>query len=220
VGRVRTHGWGGDPPASDEEAVARILAAARASIDQKGPSASLADVAGLLQVTRQTVYRYFPGTQALLQRTALDATEGFMARLAARLDHIDDPGEAVVELVASTLEALPAEPYIGALVSAPRAGAFAWGFTSPQAARLGRLMLGRLRVDWEALGLTGTVFDELIEQMLRTMQSLVIDPGAPPRHGPELRDYLTRWLWAPAVMAGQRRERLQGTSAQNGPRAC
>jgi AcrR family transcriptional regulator len=199
---VRTHGWGGDPPGSDDEAVSRILAATRESIDRKGPAASLADVAGSLQVTRQTIYRYFPSTEALLQQTALDATEDFMNRLAARVDHVTDPGEAVVELVASTLEALPTEPYIGILVSAPRVGTFAWGFTSPLAMRFGRLMLGRLHVDWAALGLTGPMFEEFVEQMLRTMQSLVIDPGTPPRQGRPLRDYLHRWLWAPATMAG------------------
>jgi AcrR family transcriptional regulator len=201
---VRTHGWGGNPPTTDDEAVNRILAATRTSIDRKGPAASLADVAGSLQVTRQTIYRYFPSTEALLQQTALDATEDFMNRLAARVDHIADPGEAIVELVASTLEALPSEPYIGILVSAPRVGTFARGFTSPRAVRFGRLMLGRLHVDWDALGLTGSLFDEFVEQMLRTMQSLVIDPGTPPRQGRPLRDYLNRWLWVPATMTSHR----------------
>lgn len=202
---MRTHGWGGDPPASDDEAVSRILAATRRSIDRKGPAASLADVADSLQVTRQTIYRYFPSTESLLQRTALDATEDFMNRLSAHVDHIADPGQAVTELVASTLEALPSEPYIGILVSAPRVGTFARGFTSPHAARFGRLMLERLHVDWAALGLTGPGFDEFVEQMLRTMQSLVIDPGTPPRRGQPLRDYLNRWLWAPAIMTSHRR---------------
>jgi AcrR family transcriptional regulator len=184
--------------------VARILAATRASIDRKGPAASLADVADSLRVSRPTVYRYFPSTEALLQRTALDAAGDFMNRLAARVDHIEDPGEAVVELVACTLEALPAEPYIGILVSGPRVGAFAWGFTSPLAARFGGLMLGRLHVDWAAQGLTGPAFDEFVEQMLRIMQSLVIDPGTPPRQGRPLRDYLTRWLWEPATVIRSR----------------
>jgi hypothetical protein len=119
------------------------------------------------------------------------------------VDHITDPGQAVIELIASTLEALPAEPYIGILVSAPRVGTFARGFTSPQAARFGRLMLQRIHVDWEALGLTGPMFDEFVEQLLRIMQSLVIDPGTPPRRGEPLRDYLTRWLWAPATMTSR-----------------
>ena len=54
---MRTHGWAGSTPASDGEAVARILAAARKAIDARGADISIADVARTLGVTRQTVYR-------------------------------------------------------------------------------------------------------------------------------------------------------------------
>ena len=57
---MRTHGWGGNPPLDDDEAVARILVATRGVIDEKGAATNLADVARILGVTRQTVYRYFP----------------------------------------------------------------------------------------------------------------------------------------------------------------
>jgi hypothetical protein len=33
---VRTHGWSGSAPATDDEAVARILAAANKAIDARG----------------------------------------------------------------------------------------------------------------------------------------------------------------------------------------
>ena len=45
---MRTHGWGGNPPRDDDEAVARILAATRESIDVRGSSTGLADVARAL----------------------------------------------------------------------------------------------------------------------------------------------------------------------------
>jgi AcrR family transcriptional regulator len=201
---VRTHGWGGRPPTSDDEAISRILTATRQCIDRKGPTTSLADVADALHVTRQTIYRYFPSTDSLLQQTALEATQSFMDRLAANVENIEDPGTAVVELIASTLEALPTEPYVGMVMSASRMGTFAKGITSPLAARLGRIMFERLTIDWEALGLTTPVFDELVEQTLRMVQSLVIDPGTPPRQGRSLRDYLMRWLWLPATLAANR----------------
>jgi hypothetical protein len=61
----------------------------------------------------------------------------------------------------------------------------------------------RFPVAWESYGYTDADLDELVEQMLRMTQSLVIDPGIPPRTGAQLRTYLRRWL-ATAVLAGLR----------------
>ncbi|PRC52759.1 TetR family transcriptional regulator, partial [Mycobacterium sp. ITM-2017-0098] len=36
--------------------------------------------------------------------------------------------------------------------------------------------------------------DQLSEHLLRIIQSFVLDPGRPPRHGEELRAYLSRWV--------------------------
>ena len=47
----------------------------RQCIDAKGARASIMDVAQSLGVTRQTVYRYFSSTAALLTAAAIDATE-------------------------------------------------------------------------------------------------------------------------------------------------
>ncbi|HTZ09120.1 MAG TPA: TetR/AcrR family transcriptional regulator [Acidimicrobiales bacterium] len=199
---MRTHGWGGRPPADDDEAIDRIVAAARDCIDRKGASTSITDVAESLRVTRQTVYRYFAGTEALLQATALRGVGDFMDRLASRVGTGRDPGAVVVELVASALEQLPTEPYMGLLLTADRAGTFARGITSPTAMAFGRAIFERVDVDWAAVGLTGRLFDEFLEQVLRTIQSLVLDPG-PARSGAALRSYLERWLWVPALHAAR-----------------
>jgi len=201
---VRTHGWGGQPPASDDEAIERILAATRQSIDRRGASTSITDVADTLHVTRQTVYRYFASTEDLLQATALQGVGRFMDRLASGLPASSDPGTAVVELVASALEQLPDEPYIGLLLTSERSGSLVRGITSPVAASFGRTIFERVEIDWEGLGLTGELFDEFLEHVLRTIQSLVLDPG-PPRSGAALRRYLDRWLWAPALQAARTR---------------
>ncbi len=63
---MRTHGWSGATPADDDEAIARILDAARRRIDRSGKDFGISDVAKDVGVTRQTVYRYFPSTEALL----------------------------------------------------------------------------------------------------------------------------------------------------------
>jgi AcrR family transcriptional regulator len=202
VDQMRTHGWGGRPPASDDEAIDRIIAATRRCIDRNGSSTSISDVAAALHVTRQTVYRYFAGTDDLLQATALQAAGEFIDRLAARVKHIGDPGTVIVELVASALEQLPSEPYIGLLLSTERVNTFAPVITSPTAVAFGRTLFERVDIDWESLHLTESLFDEFLEHVLRTIQSLVLDPG-PPRSAGALRQYLARWLWAPAVQAGR-----------------
>ena len=113
---MRTHGWSGSAPATDEEAIARILDAAGKAIDAHGADFSIADVARTLGVTRQTVYRYFPSTDALLVAAAVHAASGFLDRLAAHLQGITDPADAVAEAVATALEWLPEDKHLGLLI--------------------------------------------------------------------------------------------------------
>ena len=72
-----------------------------------------------------------------------------------------------------------------------------------QSIALGRELLSGFGLDWVALGLDEHAQRELVEHLLRTLQSLVLDPGNPPRSGDEVRAYLQRWL-APALRGGQR----------------
>lgn len=196
---MRRHGWSGDIPADDDEAVARIVTATRNAIDEHG-TVSVSEVAATLGVTRQTIYRYFPTREALLGATALSSIDGFLDRLAARLGSITDPTEAVVEGVAYTFEQLAKDKYLGLVFQPGKASAFTSGVTSEMAIGLGRTMLQRFDVDWNAAGFTGYKLDELVEIMLRTLQSLILDPGRPPRTGTELRNFLEDWI-APSVRA-------------------
>lgn len=191
---MRTHGWAGATPASDEEAVARILAAASKAIDERGADISIADVARALGVTRQTVYRYFPSTDALLVAAATQAATGFLDRLAAHLSGITDPVDAVTEGIATALEWLPNDKHIGLLLAPDRHNAFTADVTSDVALQFANAMLRRFDVDWAAAGLDDDDVGELGEHLLRIIQSFVIDPGRPPRRGVELRRYLRRWV--------------------------
>jgi AcrR family transcriptional regulator len=191
---VRTHGWSGSAPATDEEAVERILAAANKAIDTRGADLSIADVARTLGVTRQTVYRYFPSTDALLQAAAMQATGGFLDRIAARVAGMTDPAEAVTEAIATALEILPQDKHMGLLLGPDRGGAFSAEITSDVALELGRSVLRRFDVDWTDHGFADTDLDELAEHLLRTIQSFMLDPGRPPRQGIPLRRYLRRWV--------------------------
>src|SRR6516162_4950893 len=94
AGKAR-HGWRGDPPGSEAEARDRIVGAAVRCVDRYGPGKTgLSDVADELGVTRQTVYRYFAGTddllaafaRSLLERTAVDWEKAGYGR--AELDEL------------------------------------------------------------------------------------------------------------------------------------
>ncbi len=207
---MRRHGWAGDIPVDDEEAIRRIVEVARASIDATG-TVTVSDVAAKLGITRQTVYRYFPTLDALLAGTAMSAVGGFLDRLARDLQAITDPTTAVVEGIAYTLEQLPADRYLSLVMEPGRASAFAAGVTSETAISFGRMILERFNIDWDAAGFSGRRLDELVEFMLRTVQSFILDPGGPDRHGKELRAFLHRWV-APAVeqQSAKRPSRVSG----------
>ncbi|BCI55310.1 TetR family transcriptional regulator [Mycolicibacterium litorale] len=200
---MRTHGWSGSAPASDEEAVERILAAAGRAIDERGADLSIADVARTLGVTRQTVYRYFPSTEALLVEAAVHAASGFLDRLAEHVHGITDPAEAVTEAIATALEWLPKDKHIGLLVTPGRPDAHSESVTSDVALQFANAMVRRFDVDWTTVGFTDDDLDELAEYLLRIIQSFVVDPGRPPRTGEELRGFLRRWVGA-AVRSPER----------------
>ena len=192
---MRTHGWSGSAPATDEEAVARILDAAGKAIDARGADISIADVARTLGVTRQTVYRYFPSTDALLVAAAVHAAGDFQDRLAAHLRGVTDPVAAVTEAIATALEWLPKDKHIGLLITpGANPNPHTQSVTSDVALQFANSMLRRFDVDWAAAGFTDDDLDELAEHLLRIIQSFVLDPGRPPRRGVELRDYLRRWV--------------------------
>jgi AcrR family transcriptional regulator len=196
---VRTHGWSGSAPATDDEAVARILDAAGKAIDERGADISIADVARTLGVTRQTVYRYFPSTDALLVAAAVHAAGDFLDRLAAHLHGVTDPVDAVTEAIATALEWLPKDKHIGLLVAPGQANTHVESVTSEVALQFADQMVRRFDVDWAAAGFGDNDLSELAEHLLRIIQSFVIDPGRPPRTGQDLRDYLRRWVGAAVV---------------------
>jgi AcrR family transcriptional regulator len=191
---VRTHGWSGSAPATDDEAVARILDAASKAVDERGADVSIADVARTLGVTRQTVYRYFASTEALLVAAAVHAADDFLERLADHLRGLTDPVDAVTEAIAAALEWLPKDKHIGLLIAPGRADEHTASVTSDVALRFANAMLRRFDVDWAGRGFSDAELDGLAEHLLRIIQSFVIDPGRPPRTGEALRAYLRRWV--------------------------
>ncbi len=186
-------------PRDDDEAVERIVAATRHIIDERG-SVSVSEVAQTLGVTRPTIYRYFPTQEALVAATAISAIGGFLDRLTAQLDSMSDPTDAVVEGIAFTFEQIAEDRYLSLVFEPGKASAFTTGVTSDMAVSLGRSILERFDVDWAGAGFADDKLDELVEVMLRTLQSLIVDPGRPARSGAKLRQFLADWI-APSVRA-------------------
>ncbi len=196
---MRSHGWSGNAPATDEEAIDRILDAADEIISRRGSSMRIADVARTLGVTRQTVYRYFPGIQALLIASAMRSAHGFLDQLAEHISGLTEPVAAIVEGVAFAAETLAGDRQIETLLRHGAQDGSNVSLTSDTARAFGRSMLHRLDVDWDKHGFDEAALDELAEISLRTLHSMLIDPGQPPRNGIELRHFVSRWL-GPAIV--------------------
>lgn len=191
-------GWAGNPPADDDEARKRIIEATMRVIDRRGPAATtLADVADSLRITRRTIYRYFAGTEELFTAVAVQALDGFVS-------HVDDlvagldVGEQLIEIVAYIIERLPHEPQLALLLAHDRANSLARNMVDRDAIVRCREILQHSRIDWAAVGCDEDSIDELVEFLLRIIQSMVVAPSSASRSPQELRDFLRRWI-APSL---------------------
>src|SRR5690349_289973 len=196
---MRSRGWAGSTPASDEEAIARILDAVDEVVAEHRSSIRLADVARNLGVTRQTVYRYFPNADALLMASAMRAVNGFLDQVARHVSGLNDPVSAIVESVSFGVENLAGDPQLESLMARGPEGDAAISLSSDTAIAFCLSVFHRLDVNWELHGFDTTALRELAEMTLRTLQSLLTDPGQPPRDGIALRRFVTRWL-GPAIL--------------------
>ena len=199
---MRSHGWGGRPPADSGEARARIISATRARLTAAGTT-STSEIADVLGVTRQTVYRYFPTTEDLLDAAAMDAVVELESDLVEHVvehlaDRSGDAAEAVVEVVAYVYENLRDDPVLNRLVAPGRISKTIAGLTAPSSIALGDKLLAGFGLDWSEVGLAENERLELVEHLLRLLQTFFLDPGEPERTSEELRAYLRRWV-APAL---------------------
>jgi AcrR family transcriptional regulator len=192
---MRTHGWRGDPPRTDDEARRRIIEATARCVDRYGArKTGLTDVAEDLGVTRATVYRYYRNIEELMKATSLAAVGEFVDRLKAHVAHLRDPAEVLVELLAFVIERLPVEPYVGLLITTGRTASFGVEMLSPTAIGLARSLLEELPVDWAACGYPGAGLDGLAEYLLRILHSYIPGPDDRTPGGVDPRPFLRRWL--------------------------
>ncbi|BDB40477.1 MULTISPECIES: TetR/AcrR family transcriptional regulator [Mycobacterium] len=214
---MRSHGWSGNTPTSEQEAINRILDAADEIIAERGNAMRIADVARAIGVTRQTVYRYFPSTRALQVATAMRSGDGFLDKLTRHLQGRTTPLSAIVEGVAFAIEELADDDPIVAMLTTPKMGGFAHSITSDTSTAFGRAMLDRYDVDWEAHGFDDAALDELCEFTLRLLQSFCMDRGDPPRSPSALRGFLTRTL-GPALIYPRLAQTINSLNPTAAPR--
>jgi AcrR family transcriptional regulator len=189
------HGWNGNPPRTEDEARARIVAAAAACVEQFGPvKTTLSDVAAELGVTRQTVYRYYANLAELFGAVAQAGLDDFVQRMERHLAEFSAPADVAVESVVFAVEAIPHERLIGALFQAGEADVFSRGATSAMAFSVGAGILRRVPVDWSEIGVADSELDALAEMLMRLFVSFLQYPADPPRTADELRALVRRWL--------------------------
>jgi AcrR family transcriptional regulator len=196
---MRSRGWAGSTPASDEEAIARILDAVDEVVAERGPAIRLTDVARKLGVTRQTVYRYFPNADALLIASAMRAVDGFIDQVAEHVRGLNDPVTAVVECISFAVENLTGDPQLESLLTRRTEDDDVISLTADTATAFCLSVFHRLDVDWKLHGFDITALGELAEMTLRTVQSLLTDPGQRQRDEIALRRFVARWL-GPAIL--------------------
>lgn len=194
-------GWGGSPPADDAEARKRIIDTALRLVERRGAAqTTVSDIADALGITRRTVYRYFSGTSELFTAAAESALNSFVTQIDRVVADMDVTSQ-LIEVVAYIIERLPLEPQLALLLANDRSNMFSRAMLTTDVIARCRTILHHAQIDWDQLGFDDPMIDELIELLLRIIQSMVIAPPDPPRSGAQLRAYLHRWI-GPALAPG------------------
>lgn len=192
-------GWAGSPPVDDAAAVARIIDATVRMVSERGAAGTtLSAVAEDLGITRRTLYRYFAGVDDLFAAVGDHAFATYQTRLVAATEHLTEPADLAVESVAWIVETIVHEPLLTLLIEVGHTETFSRTMLSPEIVAMCREILLQRHVDWSTVATTETDLDELVEFLLRLVQSLVIAPV--PRSPVELRSFVRRWV-APALSA-------------------
>ena len=105
-----------------------------------------------------------------------------------------DVTEQLVEVVAYIIERLPREPQLMLLLANDRSTSLGRNMLGPSVIARCRTILQHTHIKWTDLGYDDHTIDELVEFLLRTIQSMVVAPPEPPRSSADLRAYLHRWI--------------------------
>jgi AcrR family transcriptional regulator len=183
--------WGGDSPQA-EAARARLLEATCRCIERGGfAGASVSAIAAEAGVSRQTVYRYFPGRDDLAIRAVFATAVSLQEKIASQVALLSDPADVIVEALVLGLAGIRSDGVLRAIWDreAP-SGTVAEIFTRPAGIAWARQANARAI---ELAGWDDDFVETAMEFVLRVGLSLVI--SAPPeRSDDELRAFLYRHL--------------------------
>ena len=105
------------------------------------------------------------------------AVNGFIDQLADHVNGLNDPVTAIVESVSSGVENLAGDPQLERLLTRRDEGETVTSLTSDTAITFCLSVFHRLDVDWKLHGFDTAALRELAEMTLRTVQSMLTDPG-------------------------------------------
>ena len=177
-------GWAGSPPADDDEARKRIVDATLRLVDRRGAAhTTVSDIADALGITRRTVYRYFAGTEELFTAVAEVALGGFVAQIDRLVADMDVDQQARRSGRSHHRTAAARTPVV-LLLANDRSNMFSRAMLTPDVIARCRTILQHAQIDWRQLGFDDDTIDELVEFLLRIIQSMVIAPPEPPRSMP------------------------------------
>jgi len=180
--------WAGDPPQASA-ARGRLLEAAARCIARDGIAAtSVAAIAAEAGVSRQTVYRYFSGRDALVLGCLRATAEEVRAAIDQQLRALVDPADMIVETLVLGLDAVRGDPVLRAISDASSPGALGTQITGPAGIAWVREPLAPAI---EAAGWDEDHTDACLELILRLFLSWIISPQ-PQRSPEELRAFLYR----------------------------
>lgn len=120
--RSTTLRWGDASPNDPDLARGRLLDAAEECFARFGISkTTVEDIAKQAQVSRATVYRYFPGRDAVVSGVILRETDRYLERVRPRVESQTDLGSAILEFVEVTLRAARRDETVGLLFNSDEA---------------------------------------------------------------------------------------------------
>lgn len=194
--RMRTTDWGGNPPDDEAEARQVLLEAALTCVKKYGlAKINIKRVAEEVGVTRQTVYRYFPSTEALVTAVSFSVGGDVLDGLQQHISQYPDFEQKVLESVFYLTRKIPSDPFLSQYFSA-------------QASNESNLqqVFGAAPLEYSFRAIKSMYSDDkisaneekwlrgLAEHALRLVLALIMAPSPQTRTDKALRQYLERWL--------------------------
>lgn len=110
---MRTTDWAGNPPETAEEAESILLNGALECAKHFGlAKINIKRVAEEVGVTRQTVYRYYPSSEALITAVSTYVVSDVLSNLTQHINEHEAFGDKIIESIIFLVNRIPSDPYL------------------------------------------------------------------------------------------------------------